>query len=201
MPLKCHPEQREEPLPAPSLSQGFNPSAAGKTTSLRRITLFMSEVQHKTSGIQIFLLGLLLLLFYRPSAKPIGYADPAAPPLGTYHCWTGGFNHLPAGTLTLAPNGHYESYRPRGGGSYSFFPSNSTVEFLDGDYHYWEYRGIYQRTHTPSAPNSGNQSSITQPEPSGERIVLMPIGNKSPIGSERPGEYQYCYRDAAVASR
>ena len=164
-----------------------------------------SEPQHKTSGIQVVLLGLLLLIFYRPTPKPTGYADPSAPPIGLYRCWSGGFDHLAAGTLTLAANGHYESYRPKGGGSYSFLPASSSIEFLDGDYSFWEYRGIYQRTHEVPAAQAGAltsntvQTNPTQPDLPGDRIVLMPLGATDLIGAERPGAYQYCYREAAAA--
>jgi hypothetical protein len=150
----------------------------------------VSDAQHKTSGIQLFLLCLLLILFYRPAPAPTGFDDPAAPPRGLYHCSAGGFGHLPAGTLTLAPDGHYESYRPRGGGSYSFTPGTSSIEFLDGDYHYWEYRGVFQRAPQPHALGTS-----AHPDDLRERIVLMPLGATDPIGAERPGEYQYCYLD------
>jgi hypothetical protein len=161
--------------------------------------------QHRTSGIQIVLLGVLLLLFYRPSPKPTGYGDPSAPPAGLYRCWSGGFDHLAAGTLTLAANGRYESYRSGGGGSYSFLPASSSITFLNGDYYFWEYRGVYQRTHeTPPVPSPASltntvQSNPTLPELPGERIVLIPVEATDAIGTERPGEYQYCYRENATA--
>lgn len=164
------------------------------------------EPQHKTSGIQIVLLGLLLLMLYRPTPKPTGYDDSGAPPVGPYRCWAGGFDHLAAGTLTLTPDGHYESYRPNGGGSYTFLPTTSSIEFLSGDYSFWEYRGIYQRTHEvrvappPSAAqNNTVQTNLTLPDHPGDRIVLMPLSATDTIGTERPGAYQYCYRDAATA--
>jgi len=127
---------------------------------------------------RLFLPSLLLCLLALASChseQPTAFSDPAAPPLGLYRCWAGGFDHLPAGTLTLAPDGRYESYRPGGGGSYSFTPASSSMQFLDGDYHYWEYSGVFQ--------------PLPQP-----RIVLMPLDAHSVIGSERPGEFQYCYR-------
>jgi hypothetical protein len=161
--------------------------------------------QHKASGIQIVLLGLLFLIFYHPTPKPTGYSDPAAPPTGLYRCWSGGFDHLAAGTLMLAANGRYESYRSGGGGSYSFLPESSSIAFLNGDYYFWEYRGVYQRTHETSAvPSPASlvntvQSNPTLPDLPGERIVLMPVEATEPIGTERPGAYQYCYRENAVA--
>jgi hypothetical protein len=169
----------------------------------------VSEAQHKTSGIQIALLCVLLLLFFRPEPKGSGYADPAAPPTGVYRCWTGGFDHLAAGTLTLDPEGRYESYRSGGGGHYSYSTQNATIDFLDGDYHYWEYRGVYQRTHDAGAVTATMQADAslsnslktipTQPDLPDERIVLMPLGAADPIGAERPGEYQYCYREDGQA--
>jgi hypothetical protein len=163
----------------------------------------MDETQHKTGGIQILLLGVLLFILIWPAPKPSGFDDPAAPPTGIYHCWAGGFDHLAAGSLTLAPGGRYESYRPGGGGSYSFLPGASIIEFLDGDYHYWEYRGVYQRTHVVALRSAGQDNTLrtnsTRPDQPGERIVLMPVGVNDPIGAERPGQYQYCYRDDAAA--
>ncbi len=123
--------------------------------------------------IKLPLLCLLLLASCR-STVPANLAAPGAPLTGFYRCWSGGFDHLPAGTFTLSSTGHYESYRPGGGGSYAFSPGTSAINFLSGDYHYWEYRGVVQSA----------------------RIVLMPLGAKAPSGTERPGEYQYCYREA-----
>jgi hypothetical protein len=170
----------------------------------------MSGAQHKTTGIQIILLCVLLVSFYRPSPKSAGYADAVAPPTGLYHCWTGGFDHLAAGTLRLAAKGRYESYRTKGGGSYSFSPDGSVLEFLDGDYHYWEYRGVYQPTHEMQAAKrqaaqggavltNTVQTNPTLPDLPGERIVLMPLGATDAIGTERPGQYQYCYREDGTA--
>ncbi len=170
----------------------------------------MSKFQHKASSILILVLCVLLLSFYRPSPKPAGFADAAAPPTGLYHCWTGGFDHLAAGTLRLDADGRYESYRASGGGSYSFSPDGSAMEFLDGDYHYWEYRGIYQPTHEMQAAkaqtaHTGSELSNTVatnptlPDLPGERIVLMPLGAADPIGTERPGQYLYCYREDDAA--
>lgn len=165
----------------------------------------MSGTQHKTSGIQVIMLGLLLFSFYRPLPKSAGYADAAAPPTGLYHCWTGGFDHLAAGTLRLEGSGRYESYRTSGGGSYSFSPDGSVIEFLDGDYHYWEYHGVYQPTHEMQAAKAqavqggAALTNPTLPDMPGERIVLMPLGANAPIGTERPGQYQYCYREDGTA--
>jgi len=125
----------------------------------------------------------LLLLSSCKHTAPVSYIGPGAPPAGVYRCWAGGFAHLPAGTLTLTGTGHYESYRPHGGGEYVFSPANSMIEFLNGDYNYWEYHGIFQ-----PAPQSADHR---------ERIVLKPLDAAVPIGAERPGEYQYCYRESA----
>ena len=129
------------------------------------------------------MLALLPLESCRSSAVPAAFAGPGGPPPGLYRCWAGGFAHLPAGTLTLAPNGHYESYRPGGGGRYAYSPGTSAIEFINGDYHYWEYRGIFQR-----APQSSDHK---------DSIVLLPLSASKPIGAERPGEYQYCYFDSS----
>jgi hypothetical protein len=151
------------------------------------------------------LLMVLLLMLYRPTPKAAGYRDPNAPPAGRYQCWTGGFDHLAAGNFTLNVDGRYESYRPGGRGRYSFSSANSSVEFLDGDYHYWDYRGIYQRAHEArgirpvSALTNTVQTNPTWPDISGERIVLIPLGATDAIGEERPGAYQYCYREDAPA--
>jgi len=117
-----------------------------------------------------------------PRPALTGNFHPTPPPLGTYRCWTGGFDHLPAGTLTLAADGHYESYRPNGGGRYSFSPATSTIDFQDGDYNYWEYRAVFQ----PATQSGENR----------ERLVLTPIDSTIPIGAERPGFYQYCYPES-----
>ncbi len=159
----------------------------------------MSTVQHKTSGIQLILVGVLVVMLDWHVSTPMGYADPTAPPTGVYRCWSGGFDHLPAGRLTLEPKGHYESERHGGGGSYSFLPGTSEIKFLDGDFHYWEDRGVYQRTHAPSAvpasATEGATGSATQPDEARERIVIMPEGATEAPGTERPGKFEYCYRE------
>lgn len=132
-----------------------------------------------------FLTLCLLLSPSCRSAAPANLTAPGAPSLGFYRCWTGGFAHLPAGTLTIAADGRYESYRPGGGGRYTFSSATSAIDFQDGDYHYWEYRGIVQRI-----PQSADPLN---------RIVLMPLNATRTIGSERPGDYQYCYLDSAVS--
>jgi len=135
------------------------------------------------SSVLLFLLCVLLLpVSCHSAAVPAAFTGPGAPPPGLYQCWAGGFAHLQAGTLTLAPNGHYESYRPGGGGKYAFLPATAAIEFIDGDYHYWEYRGVFQRA--------------SQSQDREDRIVLLPLSATKPIGAERPGEYQYCYLDS-----
>jgi len=141
------------------------------------------DVVLSTSAMLLFpMLALLPLVSCHSSAVPAAFAGPGSPPPELYRCWAGGFAHLPAGNITLAPNGHYESYRPGGGGRYAFSPDTSAIEFINGDYHYWEYRGIFQR-----APQSRDHK---------DSIVLLPLNATTPIGAERPGEYQYCYLDS-----
>ncbi len=83
----------------------------------------------------------------------------------------------------MSSDGHYESYRPGGGGDYTFSLDTRTIGFRNGDYHYWEYRGLYQ-------PSSDARA----------RIVLMPLNATKPIRTERPGEYQYCYLEPSTSN-
>jgi hypothetical protein len=163
----------------------LQPSLATLVTNKQCITGIresMSTAQHKDRRIQLLLLLCLFAAFllYRSLAKPVGVAAPTVPALGLYRCWSGGFDHLQAGTLTLLPGGRYQSYRHAGEGRS------------------WEYHGIYQSTHVvaarPDVPQDNTlRSNSTQPDRPGARIVLLPDGARDEIGAERPGQYQYCY--------
>jgi hypothetical protein len=183
----------------------LQPSLATLVTNKRCITGIresMSTAQRKDRRIQLLLLLCLFAAFllHWSLAKPVGAAAPTVPALGLYRCWSGGFDHLQAGTLTLLPGGRYQSYRHVSDGRYSFQPETSAVKFLDGDYRSWEYHGIYQSTHVVAAPPDVPQdntlrSNSTQPDRTGARIVLLPDGARDEIGAERPGQYQYCYHE------
>jgi hypothetical protein len=131
-----------------------------------------------------FVVGALLFALLMHSCARTGGAELSVhggPPLGKYQCWAGGFHNLPSGEFTLLPDGKYQDFRKSGGGTYLYDPDTTSLQFLTGDFEYWEFAAVWQRARAGEHP---------------ERLVLRYRGDSAPVGSERAGRYQYCYLDA-----
>jgi len=126
-----------------------------------------------------FVVGALLFALLMESCERTGGTEVAVhggPPLGKYQCWAGGFDNLPSGEFTLLPGGKYQDSR-KGGGAYLYDPETASLQFLTGDFEYWDFVAVWQR------------AAKGHPE----RLVIRYRSDNAPVGSERAGRYQYCY--------
>jgi len=103
------------------------------------------------------------------------------PPLGKYKCWAGGFENLPSGEFTLLPGGKYQDSRKGGGGAYLYDSDTASLEFVTGDFEYWNFVAFWQHAAEDGHP---------------ERLVLRYRGDTAKQGNERAGRYQYCYLES-----
>jgi len=128
-----------------------------------------------------FVFGSLLFALLMDSCARTGGSELSVrggPPLGKYQCWAGGFENLPSGEFTLLPGGKYQDSRKGGGGTYLYDPDTASLQFLTGDFEYWDFAAVWQRSGKGQHP---------------ERLVIRYRSDRAPVGSERAGRYQYCY--------
>ena len=136
------------------------------TVSIRKLTV----------GVGALFLALLCNSCTRTAAtEPFVQGGP---PLGKYKCWAGGFDNLPSGEFTLLPGGKYQDYRKIGGGTYLYNPASATLQFVTGDFEYWDFVAVWQHAEGGKHP---------------ERLVMRYRGDNTPLESVREGRYQLCY--------
>ncbi|HEX8925872.1 MAG TPA: hypothetical protein VF786_08780 [Terriglobales bacterium] len=131
-----------------------------------------------------FVVGALLFALLMDSCARTGGAEVpvhGGPPLGRYRCWAGGFENLSSGEFTLLPGGRYQDSRKGGGGTYLYDPDTASLNFLTGDFEYWEFSAMWQHGSNTEHP---------------QRLVIRYRGDSAPVGSERAGRYQYCYLES-----
>lgn len=131
-----------------------------------------------------YVVGALLFALLMDSCARTGGAELSVhggPALGTYRCWAGGFEKLPSGEFTLLPGGRYQDSRKGGGGTYLYDTDSATLQFLTGDFEYWDFAAVWQH------PLKGEHP---------ERLVIRYRSDSVPVGNERAGRYQYCYLES-----
>jgi hypothetical protein len=123
-------------------------------------------------------------LFGSSCTNTSGANHPAVggPPAGHYVCKAGGYNNLYSGEFDIKPGWRYVGIEKRGG-DFRYEEPKKTLVFTTGDFEYWDFIAVYQ---TEAESSDGR-----------ERLVIKDESAPSPIGQEKPGEFQYCYKSTA----